>query len=234
MDQTHCSTASEVSVPPSQHLAQSFSRVAFTVHGGRKNPSCFRRSLDRGLNIPFVIGKSQFADEAASRSFFDCPIPESQQQPVARVAQKLRPGFFLSERLAADIARHRGISPHSRACGEVVKTMPAQAKSRRFQRGDRCQHSRFRSVLSWQGSFDSGVLSLRSGTPSLRMTEEFQLLHFNVTGPLMGCRISAPVRRVSRYSFFNWKYHFAGRSASSISIRCGLCFRPSACFSIVS
>ena len=60
-----------------------------------------------------------------------------------------------------------------------------------------------------------------------------QLLHLSVTGPAIGCFISAPVRFASRCAAFNWKYHFAGRSASSISIRCGLCCKPSACSSMV-
>src|SRR5207245_761555 len=45
--------------------------------------------------------------------------------------------------------------------------------------------------------------------------------------------MGAPVRLDSRCAAFNWKYHFAGRSASSISIRLGLCARPRACFSMV-
>src|SRR5437879_6422695 len=49
----------------------------------------------------------------------------------------------------------------------------------------------------------------------------------------MGCCMSFPVLFASRCAAFNWKYHLAGRSASSISMRCGLCCRPSACNSIV-
>src|SRR6266852_6507473 len=56
----------------------------------------------------------------------------------------------------------------------------------------------------------------------------------SVTGPLIGCTIGAPVRRDSRRFAFNAKYHFACRSASSISIKRGLYFNPSACWIIVS
>ena len=56
----------------------------------------------------------------------------------------------------------------------------------------------------------------------------------NVTGPSIGCAISAPVLRASIKFAFNAKYHFAGRSASSMSISRGLCFNPSACRIIVS
>jgi len=56
----------------------------------------------------------------------------------------------------------------------------------------------------------------------------------SVTGPFIGCAIAAPVRRDSSRLAFSPKYHFAGRSASSISIRRGLCFNPSACRIIVS
>src|SRR5260370_24228636 len=56
----------------------------------------------------------------------------------------------------------------------------------------------------------------------------------NVTGPSIGCTIGAPVRRDSIRLAFSAKYHFAGRSASSISINRGLCFNPSACWIIVS
>jgi len=55
-----------------------------------------------------------------------------------------------------------------------------------------------------------------------------------VTGPSIGCAIGAPVRRDSIKFAFSAKYHFAGRSASSISINRGLCFNPSACWIIVS
>ena len=55
-----------------------------------------------------------------------------------------------------------------------------------------------------------------------------------VTGPSIGCAIGAPVRRDSIKFAFSAKYHFAGRSASSISINRGLCFSPSACWIIVS
>jgi len=58
--------------------------------------------------------------------------------------------------------------------------------------------------------------------------------HRSVTGPSIGCTISPPVRRASIKFAFNAKYHFAGRSASSISISRGLCFNPSACRIIVS
>src|SRR5205807_9298830 len=63
--------------------------------------------------------------------------------------------------------------------------------------------------------------------------EDAQLLHFNVTGPAIGCFISVPVRFASRCAAFNPKYHFVGRSASSICIKCGLCFSSSDCLSIV-
>lgn len=50
----------------------------------------------------------------------------------------------------------------------------------------------------------------------------------SVTGPSMGCLIGAPVRRDSNRLAFNPKYHFAGRSASSINISRGECCNPSA------
>src|SRR6266404_102297 len=59
-------------------------------------------------------------------------------------------------------------------------------------------------------------------------------LHRSVTGPVIGCAIAAPVRRDSNKFAFSAKYHFAGRSASSISINFGSCFNPSACLIIVS
>ena len=59
-------------------------------------------------------------------------------------------------------------------------------------------------------------------------------LHLSVTGPVIGCSIPVPVRRDSSKFAFNAKYHFAGRSASSISINFGSCFNPSACRIIVS
>src|SRR5258706_11022889 len=80
--------------------------------------------------------------------------------------------------------------------------------------------------ISWEGGCRE--------PPGVYLSESMdQLLHFSVSGPVRGCFISPPVRFASRCAAFNWKYHFAGRSASSISMRCGLCFRPSACSSMV-
>jgi len=78
--------------------------------------------------------------------------------------------------------------------------------------------------------------------PSLLALFRFSCLDFRlfqdrqckVTGPFIGCTIAAPVRRDSNKFAFNPKYHFAGRSASSINISRGLCFNPSACKIIVS
>ncbi len=53
--------------------------------------------------------------------------------------------------------------------------------------------------------------------------------HRSVTGPCTGCATGSPVRRDSKRFAFRAKYHFAGRSASSISIRCGWYCNPSAC-----
>src|SRR5437868_9002705 len=51
----------------------------------------------------------------------------------------------------------------------------------------------------------------------------FQDRQCSVTGPSMGCTMGAPVRRDSSRLAFRAKYHFAWRSASSMSIRRGLC-----------
>src|SRR5712664_3619431 len=90
------------------------------------------------------------------------------------------------------------------------------------------------------------ILSERSESKDLcsNGTEDFLILtslppsshdrHLKVTGPSIGCTIAAPVRRDSIKLAFKAKYHFAGRSASSMSINRGLCFNPSACWIIVS
>src|SRR5712692_8544291 len=69
----------------------------------------------------------------------------------------------------------------------------------------------------------------RSGRPTLCYDRQR-----NVTGPSIGCTIAAPVRRDSIRLAFSAKYHFARRSASSISINRELCFTPSARWSIFS
>ena len=56
----------------------------------------------------------------------------------------------------------------------------------------------------------------------------------SVTGPSTGWTIGVPFLLDSSRFAFNPKYHFAGRSASSISINRGLCFSPSACWIMVS
>ena len=80
--------------------------------------------------------------------------------------------------------------------------------------------------------YASGVEGyLRLRTNNLELPYD---LHRSVTGPSIGCSIVAPVRRDSIKFAFSAKYHFAGRSASSISIKRGLYFNPSACRIIVS
>ena len=54
------------------------------------------------------------------------------------------------------------------------------------------------------------------------------------TGPSIGCFIASPVRSASSRACFSAKYHFAGLSASSISISAGSNFNPSACWIIVT
>ena len=87
----------------------------------------------------------------------------------------------------------------------------------------------FQDARGSDGLAGRGLAFARSG----RRATENQLLHFSVTGPASGFFISDPVFRDSSSAAFNPKYHLAGRSASSISIRCGLCFRPSDCCSMV-
>jgi hypothetical protein len=72
-------------------------------------------------------------------------------------------------------------------------------------------------------------------SPSLTLEAKnfYQLRQCKVTGPSKGFLISVPVFRDSVKFCFNAKYHFAGRSASSISINRGLSRSPSACWIIV-
>ncbi len=61
-----------------------------------------------------------------------------------------------------------------------------------------------------------------------------QLLHLSVTGPSIGCFIGPPDLSDSSRACFSAKYHFAGLSASSISISAGSNFSPSACWIMVT
>src|SRR6516162_4024014 len=58
------------------------------------------------------------------------------------------------------------------------------------------------------------------------------LRHFSVTGPSMGW-LNSPPLSLSSHACLSWKYHLAGRSASSMSIRWGLYCKPSDCNSMV-
>jgi hypothetical protein len=92
--------------------------------------------------------------------------------------------------------------------------------------------------ITW--TYNQKKLLKHSQPRTLSLVNSFTLklalhdLHLNVTGPVIGCTIPDPVRRASNKFAFNPKYHFAGRSASSISINFGSCFNPSACLIIVS
>src|SRR6266852_5799886 len=86
------------------------------------------------------------------------------------------------------------------------------------------------SLCKWWEGFSYFLISL----PPYFLTSSSHDRQRNVTGPSIGCTIGPPVRRDSIRLAFSAKYHFAGRSASSISINRGLCFNPSACWIIVS
>src|SRR5882757_7062541 len=76
-DQTNSRGVRKARVAPGGNLAKSFTGVAFAVGCRRKNPSGFGCVTKRGPNVPFVIGKSQLADEAGGLFVFDRPIAEA-------------------------------------------------------------------------------------------------------------------------------------------------------------
>src|SRR6266436_3069365 len=84
------------------------------------------------------------------------------------------------------------------------------------------------------GKLERATFHQGASFPPYLLTSLLHDRHLNVTGPSIGCTIASPVRRDSIRLAFSAKYHFAGRSASSISISRGLCFNPSACWIIVS
>ena len=93
----------------------------------------------------------------------------------------------------------------------------------------------FRSVT---GTLACRLVHDRHGSVTAKVGQAFlPILPYErqrkVTGPSIGCAIGAPVRRDAIKFAFSAKYHFAGRSASSININRGLCFNPSACWIIV-
>ncbi len=126
----------EMKVAPGERCADGFVGVAFAVGVRRKDPASFEQSLERRIEVALIFLKSDFSDKFAGGFFFDGPIAESEQRPMADVAEEADPGLFFGEGFAADEARDHRVAPESGAIGEIIEAVGAKFEARSFEGRD--------------------------------------------------------------------------------------------------
>src|SRR5258708_11434929 len=92
----------EAGVSPGEDGGDGFGCVAFAVHCGRKNPAGFAKILDGRDEFAVEIGETNFTGKSGGGLFFEDPKAETEERPVAGVAEEFNPGFFFAERAAAE------------------------------------------------------------------------------------------------------------------------------------
>jgi hypothetical protein len=125
----------KVGVAPGEDGGDGFGGVALAVHGGSENPAGFAKIFDGRDEFAMEIGETDFPGECGGGFFFQDPKAETEERPVAGVAEEFYPGFFFGERAAADEVGNGGIGPHGAAGGEIVEAMVAEAKAGSFDDG---------------------------------------------------------------------------------------------------
>src|SRR5271166_4830534 len=116
----------EVRIAPGDDGANRLGRVTFAVGLRDEDPSDFRHTLERWLQVALVVGESHLPDEIAGRLLLRHPIAETQQRPVSHIAQQPRPGLLFGMWLAADVAIDLGVGPHRGGGGEIVHAMTTE------------------------------------------------------------------------------------------------------------
>ena len=129
MNQADGAGIGKVGISPGEDGVDGFRGVAFAVHGGRENPAGFAKIFDGRDEFAMEIGETDFPGEGQGGFFLKNPETETEERPVAGVAEKFDPGFFLGERSSADEFGNGGIGPHGAAGGEIFEAMVAETEA---------------------------------------------------------------------------------------------------------
>jgi hypothetical protein len=116
----------KVGVAPGEDGGDGFGGVAFAVHGGSENPAGFTKIFDGRDEFAMEIGETDFTGEGGGGFFLEDPEAETEERPVAGIAEKFDPGFFFGERAAADELGDAGVGPHGAAGWEIFQAMVAE------------------------------------------------------------------------------------------------------------
>jgi hypothetical protein len=125
----------KVGVAPGEDGVDRFGGVALAVHGGRENPAGFAKIFDGRDEFAMEIGEADFTGEGSGGFFLEYPEAETEERPVAGVAEEFDPGFFFGEGAAADESGYGGVGPHGAAGGEIFQAMVAETKARSLDDG---------------------------------------------------------------------------------------------------
>jgi hypothetical protein len=144
----------KMGVAPGEDGDDGFGGVALAVHGGSENPAGFAKIFDGRDEFAMEIGEADFPGEGGGGFFFEDPEAETEEGPVAGVAEKFDPGFFFGERAAADELGDGGVGPHGAAGGEILEAMVAETEARGFDDGKirrRAQRFKHKKILAQGG-----------------------------------------------------------------------------------
>lgn len=125
----------EAGVAPGEDGGNGFSSVAFAVHGGREDPAGFAKIFDGRDQFAVEIGQTDFTGEGGGRFFFEDPEAETEEGPVACIAEEFHPGFLFGERASPDEMGDRRVGPHGPAGGEIFQAMLTETEARGFDHG---------------------------------------------------------------------------------------------------
>jgi hypothetical protein len=124
-----------VGVAPGENGADGFRGVTLAVHGWGENPAGFAKIFDGRDKFAMEIGKTDFPGEGSGGFFFENPEAETEERPVAGVAEEFDPGFFFGERASADELGYSGVCPQVAAGGKIFQAMVAETEARSFDDG---------------------------------------------------------------------------------------------------
>ena len=122
VDQAGGRGSSKMTVAPGDGGANGLGGVAPAVRFGSQHPADFGQMLHGRLQVAFVMGESNLADEFARGFVFDNPAAEVQERPMTNVAQKPCPGLFFGKGLS-EVPGYDGVGPHRGGGWKVFETM---------------------------------------------------------------------------------------------------------------
>jgi hypothetical protein len=194
VNQAYGAWIGEVGVTPGKDGGDSFGGITLAVHAGRENPAGFAKIFDGRDKFAMEIGETDFTGKSGGGFFLEDPEAETEERPVAGVAEKFDPGFFFGERAAADELGYGGVGPHGTAGGEIFEAMVAETKTRSFDDG------KFRSDrhrLDHEESLAQGGANVGMQGRKERWKAKWRRGRIDANPPATGMRATGERRRVS-------------------------------------